>query len=92
MEVFNKFKTDYWSIFKKYALNNEEQLSIEELKRKLHGMKPSFKMVGLSKFEQKIGEYIQDKNTNTSFLGLFSKEEIEKSEEILDKQLKRLRK
>ncbi len=90
LEVFSKFSTEYWPIFKQYVFGQHE-LSMEELKRKLHGMKPSFKMVGLSMFEEKIGDYIHN-NKATEALGIiFTEKEIIASEELLNKQIERLK-
>ncbi|WP_394991273.1 PAS domain S-box protein [Emticicia sp.] len=85
--VFEKFKSIYLKEFEQIVANNDKK-TLDNVKRKLHDIKPSFKMVGLSDIEEKIDGFIkQDKAEVSHLTELFSKTDIAGIKLIIDKQI-----
>ena len=87
LEVFEKFKSIYLKEFEQIVINNDKK-TLNDVKKKLHSIKPSFKMVGLSEIEEKIDMFIKKENVKVSSLTkIFSNKAITDIKSIIDKQI-----
>ena len=87
LEVFEKFKSIYLKEFEQIVINNDKKI-LNDVKKKLHSIKPSFKMVGLSEIEEKIDMFIKKENVKVSSLTkIFSNKAITDIKSIIDKQI-----
>lgn len=89
--VFDKFNNIYLKLFKS-LVNNSDDRTKNEIKKWLHSIKPSFKMVGLSDVELAIDELIKNENFNHSSLRkVFSNDDIYGIELLIEKQILELK-
>ena len=91
IDVFEKFIKIYLKMFESLIYSSDKR-PIKDLKKLLHTIKPSFKMVGLTKLEEAIDEAINNENLDYDMLrNLFSKEDIRAIEALIDNQIFKLK-
>lgn len=92
LSVFDTFKNNYFKEFKK-IIANESQEPQNEIDFKLHRIKPSFKMIGMTDVEEEIEKYItRETKDSNELLQIFTDIKIANMEMILDIQIDMLKK
>ncbi|CAH0993900.1 Sensor histidine kinase RcsC [Emticicia aquatica] len=91
IEVFDTFQQRYFTDFKK-ILKTIDETPIIEAKKKLHSIKPSFRMVGLTMVEDEIDKFLkQKKNDTDKFKNHFSEEELDNMQRKIAIQINMLK-
>ena len=87
IEVFVQFHTVYLKEFES-LIKNSNNISIEDIKKRLHTIKPSFKMVGLTKVELMIEEVIKNNKIESNALSdIFLKKDIKIISSLIESQI-----
>lgn len=91
LDVFEQFKNIYLKEFES-LIENQNNNSIEDIKKRLHTIKPSFKMVGLTKIELKIEKVFKNNKIESSSLKkLFLKKDIKTIHVLIENQILELK-
>ena len=90
MSVFEYFKQNN---LKEYSaiIQNVDNINFNETKKKLHSIKPAFKMVGLTVIEQDIELILSDSSSLDSIKNLLKHWNLSKIENIIDIQIDMLK-
>ena len=92
LSVFETFKSNYLTEFKG-IIANSLKIPQNEIDFRLHSMKPSFKMVGMTDIEREIEKYITNETKDRGdLLSIFTPVKIANIEMILEKQISILKK
>lgn len=90
--VFESFKQKYLEEFK-LIIDNIDKIPLEETKKRLHSIKPAFKMVGLTSIDRDFElMFTEDSNYVDSIRQLLSKWNLAEIEYIIDTQITMLKK
>ena len=92
IDVFEQFYSNYLKEFE-LIVQNKNNTPVEEIKKQLHSIKPSFKMVGLTKVESIIEEAIKNNDTDADTLRkLFAKKDLDNISSLIEMQIRELKK
>jgi PAS domain S-box-containing protein len=92
IDVFEQFYSNYLKEFE-LIVQNKNNTPVEEIKKQLHSIKPSFKMVGLTKVESIIEEAIKNNDTDADTLRkLFAKKDLDNISSLIEMQIWELKK
>lgn len=87
IDVFEQFHTKYLNEFE-LIIQNKNNIPIQNIKKQLHEIKPSFKMVGLTKLELMIEEAIKNDDIDSNTLRtIFINEDIKKIYSLIGNQI-----
>lgn len=87
IDVFEQFHNIYLKEFES-LIDNQNNTSIEDIKKRFHAIKPSFKMVGLTKVELMIEELIKNNDIDKNMLRkVFLKKDIKTINSLIDSQI-----
>lgn len=91
IDIFERFYTIYLKEFE-FLIENSNNASIEDIKKRLHAIKPSFKMVGLTKVELMIEDVINNNNMESNMLSeIFLKKDIKIISSLIESQIRDLK-
>lgn len=90
IEVFNIFQELYFPSFKQ-ILKTIDETPIVDVRKRLHSIKPAFRMVGLTEIENEIDKFLRQKTNNIEkFKKFFTKKVLDSMEYKIDKQINML--